>query len=174
MRLYLWQLNVEISILYCSNIWRRYIWKKLCRENRPDSQFRTSAYIGTIKYVTYHMYNSTCFIFRLNSWIFRIFKLSELNLNLNSPDCKASNILFNDILLEPISWELNVRNHFLNFCVGVRVGGHDVTNFTGVKIAWADVKSTKISYSKLRYGSGHLDHRLFWNFDKKIIALYDR
>ena len=51
-------------------------------------------------------------------------------MNLNSSDCRASKIIFNDSKLEPISWELNVGNQLLNFCVGVGVGGHDATNFT--------------------------------------------
>jgi len=33
---------------------------------------------------------------RLNSGIFRIFELSELNLNLNGSDCRASKIICND------------------------------------------------------------------------------
>ena len=39
-------------------------------------------------------------------------------MNLNSSDFK----------LEPMSWELNIENRFLN-SVGVRVGGHPPTNF---------------------------------------------
>ena len=71
-------------------------------------------------------------IVRLNSGIFRILELSELNLNLNSLDCKASKIISNDTPLEPISWELNVGNQCFNFCVGVGVGGQDATNFSHI------------------------------------------
>jgi len=108
---------------------------------------------------------------RLNSGNFRIFQPCEWNLNLNSSDCRASKIIYNDIKLEPISWELNLKNPVLNTCVGVSVGGHPRANFshtakdaqnnstsvdpnlmtvgyiglkiTGVKIAWVDVKSNK-------------------------------
>ena len=47
---------------------------------------------------------------RLNSGIFRIFKVSVQNLNLNSSDCRALKIITNDTKLEPISWELNLKN----------------------------------------------------------------
>ena len=114
---------------------------------------------------------SSSFIGRLNSGNFRIFEPCEWNLNLNSSDCRASKIIYNDIKLEPISWELNLKNPVLNTCVGVSVGGHPRANFshtakdaqnnstsvdpnlmtvgyiglkiTGVKIAWVDVKSNK-------------------------------
>ena len=56
---------------------------------------------------------------RLNSGNFRIFEPSEWNLNLNSSDCRASKIIYNDTKLEPISWELNLKNPLFNFCVGV-------------------------------------------------------
>ena len=61
---------------------------------------------------------------RLNLGIFRIFELSTLNFNPNSSDTK----------LGPISWELNLKNQILNFCVGVGVGGHDATNFSYIKM----------------------------------------
>ena len=64
------------------------------------------------------------FIGRLNSGIFRIFKLSVWNWNLNNPDYRASKIISNDTKLEPISWELNLKSLLFNFCVGVWVGGH--------------------------------------------------
>ena len=56
-------------------------------------------------------------IVRLNPGIFKIFKLSEWNLNLNSSDCRVSKIISNHTKLEPISWELNIENRFLNICV---------------------------------------------------------
>ena len=56
---------------------------------------------------------------RLNTGNFRIFEPSEWNLNLNSSDCRASKIIYNDTKLEPISWELNLKNPLFNFCVGV-------------------------------------------------------
>merc|ERR1711990_1084816 len=45
-----------------------------------------------------------------NSGNFRIFEPSEWNLNLNSSDCRASKIIYSDTKLEPISWELNLKN----------------------------------------------------------------
>ena len=71
-------------------------------------------------------------MFRLNSGILRIFELGEWNLNLNSSDCRASKIIYNDIKLEPISWELNLKNRLFNFCAGVCVGGHRPTNFSHI------------------------------------------
>ena len=62
-----------------------------------------------------------CHIARLNSGNLRTF---ECNLNLNSSDCRALKIIFNDTKLESISWELNIINRLLDFCVGVLVGGH--------------------------------------------------
>ena len=56
---------------------------------------------------------------RLNPEIFRVFELSEGNLYLNSSNCKASKIMEIESKLEQISWELNVENSFINFCVGV-------------------------------------------------------
>ena len=60
-----------------------------------------------------------CSISRLNSGIFGIFKLSACNLNLNSSDCGASKIIYNDTKLEPIPWEQTRENSLLNFCVGI-------------------------------------------------------
>ena len=67
---------------------------------------------------------------RLNSGIFRIFESSTWNLNPNSSDCRASKIISNDIKLEPIFWELNLKNQLFNFCVGIWVGDHPRTNFS--------------------------------------------
>ena len=61
---------------------------------------------------------------RMNSGIFRNFELSIWNLKLNSLDCRAWKIISNDIKLEPISWELNLKNQLFNFCVGFWVDGH--------------------------------------------------
>ena len=47
---------------------------------------------------------------------------------INSSDWRASKIIRNDIKLEPISWELNLKKPF-KFCVGVWVGGHPRANF---------------------------------------------
>ena len=66
---------------------------------------------------------------RLNSGIFRIFELIIWNLNLNSSDCRSLNIFFNDIKLEPIFWELNLKNQLFNVCVSVWVGEHHRANF---------------------------------------------
>ena len=68
-------------------------------------------------------------ITRLISGIFRIFDPREWNLNLNSSDCRASKIIWNDTKLGPISWELNIEYPTFNFCVGVWVGGHHRANF---------------------------------------------
>ena len=69
-------------------------------------------------------------IIRLNSGIFTIFELSDLNLNLNSSDCRTRKIISNDIKLEAIPWELDIENQLFNFCVGVWVGGHAPANFS--------------------------------------------
>ena len=53
----------------------------------------------------------------------------EVSLNLNSSDCIASTIIFIDTKLEWISWELNIINQLLNYCVGVCVGGYPRSNF---------------------------------------------
>ena len=51
---------------------------------------------------------------------FRDFRTQGMKLESeNSSDCRASKIIFNDTQLEPISWELNVGNQLLNFCVFV-------------------------------------------------------
>ena len=71
---------------------------------------------------------------RLNLGIFRIFELSTWNLNPNSSDWRAYKIIYNYTKLGPISWELNLKNQILNFCVGVWVGGHDATNFSYIKM----------------------------------------
>ena len=41
-----------------------------------------------------------------------------------SSDCGASNIIANDIKLEPIPRVLNIVNSLFKLCVGVSVGGH--------------------------------------------------
>ena len=41
---------------------------------------------------------------------------------LNSSDCRASKIIWNDTKVEPISWEPKRENLISNFCVGVWVG----------------------------------------------------
>ena len=56
---------------------------------------------------------------RLNSVIFRIFRLGAWNLNLNSSDCRASKIISNNTKLEAIPRELDVENPLFSFCVGV-------------------------------------------------------
>ena len=61
---------------------------------------------------------------RSSSEIFRIFHLSELNLNLHSSDCRASTIIPNDNKVEPISWEQKIVNLLFSICVGAWVGGH--------------------------------------------------
>ena len=58
----------------------------------------------------------------MNLEIFTNLEHSELNLNLDSSDYKASKIIENDTGVEPISWELNVENRLLNLRVGVWVG----------------------------------------------------
>ena len=68
-------------------------------------------------------------IIRLNFGIFMIFERSERNLNLNASDCRASKIIPNDTKLEPISWELTIKNPILNFCVGIRVSEHSSAYF---------------------------------------------
>ena len=65
---------------------------------------------------------------RLQRWA--IFELSKSNLNLKCSDCKASKIIWNDIKVEPIPWELNIENKLFSICVGVWVGGHLATNFS--------------------------------------------
>ena len=67
---------------------------------------------------------------RLNSGIFSSFEPKEWNLNLNSSDCSAWKMIKNDAKLESISWDLKIENRFLNFCVGVWVGGHLATIFS--------------------------------------------
>ena len=47
-------------------------------------------------------------MYRLNSGILWIFKLSAFKLNLNSSNCKASKIIQNDTKLLSISWELKI------------------------------------------------------------------
>ena len=47
---------------------------------------------------------------RLNSGIFTISELSELNLNLNDSDCRTQTIISNDTKLEAIPWELDDGN----------------------------------------------------------------
>ena len=69
---------------------------------------------------------------RLNSGIFRIFELGGWNLNLNSSDCGASKIIWNDIKLERIPWVLIIENRLCSICVGVWVGGHHPTDFSSV------------------------------------------
>ena len=49
------------------------------------------------------------FIVRLNSGIFRIFELSEWNLNLNSWNCGASKIMPKEAKPIP-TWELDIKN----------------------------------------------------------------
>ena len=56
---------------------------------------------------------------RLNSGIFRIFRLGAWNLNLNNSDCRASKIISNNTKLEAIPRELDVENPLFSFCVGV-------------------------------------------------------
>ena len=72
------------------------------------------------------------FMIRLNSGILMIFEPIERNLNLNASDCRASKIIPNDTKLEPISWELNLKNPLFNFCLGVWVRGHDATNVSHI------------------------------------------
>ena len=79
--------------------------------------------------IEYFFFFEWSFMNRLNSGIFRIFELREWNLNLNSSDCRASKIIYNDTKLEPIPWEQTRENSLLNFCVGVSVRGHDGTKF---------------------------------------------
>ena len=72
--------------------------------------------------------NRPVLIPRLNSGNFRIFEPSEWNFNLNSSNYRASKIIYNDIKLDPISWELNLINPLFNFCLTVWVGGHPWAN----------------------------------------------
>ena len=65
----------------------------------------------------------------MNSEIFSNFNPRECNSNLNSSDLRASKTIWNDIKLEPISWELNIENTLLSICVGVWVGENLATNF---------------------------------------------
>ena len=71
---------------------------------------------------------SQCPMPRLNSGIFSIFEPSEWNFNLISSECRTWKIISIDTKLEPISWKLKIENPFLNFSVGVGVGGHRPTN----------------------------------------------
>ena len=80
---------------------------------------------------------------RLNSGIFRIFKVSVQNLNLNSSDCRALKIITNDTKLEPISWELNLKNSCFFICVGVWVRGQDAANFWHI---WKDAQKNFASF----------------------------
>ena len=66
--------------------------------------------------------HKTSIIYRLISGIFRIYEPSEWILNLNSSNCRALKIIFNDTELEPVSWELKFKNTLFNFCAGVGVG----------------------------------------------------
>ena len=75
-------------------------------------------------------YGAISVMHRLNSGIFMIFELSIWNLNLNSSDCIAQKIIWNDTKLEPIPWELNMKNQFFDFCVGVLVSGHHLANLS--------------------------------------------
>ena len=63
-------------------------------------------------------------IARLNSGIlgslsFRVFVLSEWNINLTTWDSRASKFISNDTKIEIISWELSIENQIYYFCVGV-------------------------------------------------------
>ena len=55
------------------------------------------------------------FINRLNSENLRIFEFNVWNINLNSSNCRAQKISWNDTKLEPISWELKIENKRLAF-----------------------------------------------------------
>ena len=84
-----------------------------------------------------HLWTDFLSIFQVNpsyaigrSGIFRIFELSEWKLNLNSSDFRASKIIRNDTKVEPIFWEPKRENPLNEFCVGVRVGGHPLKNFS--------------------------------------------
>ena len=48
---------------------------------------------------------------------------------MNSSDCRAWKILWNDTKLELFYSELNVENLLFNFCVGVWVGGSSQAKF---------------------------------------------
>jgi len=87
---------------------------------------------------------------RLNSGNFRIFKPREWNLNFNSSDYRAAKIIYNDINLEPISWELDLKNPLSNICVGVWVGGHPRANlWSGSKDAHKNSSSFGPSLMKV-------------------------
>ena len=55
---------------------------------------------------------------------------------LNSSDCRAWKLISNDFKLEPISWELNLKNQLFNFCVGFWVGGHLRANFSCIRFSY--------------------------------------
>ena len=96
---------------------------------------------------------------RLNSGIFRIFKVSVQNLNLNSSDCRALKIITNDTKLEPISWELNLKNSCFFICVGVWVRGQDAANFWHVsKDAHKNSASFDINFMVVGDGANMVSH----------------
>ena len=76
----------------------------------------------------WHLTSKSKTIDRLNSGNFWIFEHSEWNLNLECSDYRASNIIFDDAKLEPISSELNVEIPLLSICVDVWLGEHHPTN----------------------------------------------
>jgi len=79
--------------------------------------------------LSYRSLSLSC-ICKLNFGIFRIFELSESNLNLIGSNCRASKNISNDTELEQIPLEPNMENPIFHFCVGVWVGEHASTDFS--------------------------------------------
>ena len=81
------------------------------------------------------------YITRLNSGIIKIFDPKKWNLNMDSPDCRASKIIENGIQLGPISWELKIENTLFIICVGVCVGSNMILGCirTSLYITWDSV-----------------------------------
>ena len=66
---------------------------------------------------------------RLNSGNFGVIYFAEPIINLDGSVCRAWKIISNDTKISIIPWEPDIKNSFLNFCVGVWVGGQPWTNF---------------------------------------------
>ena len=96
----------------------------------------------------------------LTSGNFKIFETSEWILNLNSSNCRAPKIIFNDTEFEPVSWELRIENSLFNFRVGVGVGGHHATNFSHIS---KDVQENNISFDTNAITGGYREK---WSYMK--------
>ena len=76
-----------------------------------------------------------CLIPHLNSGIFCIIELSPWYLNVDSSDCRAAEIIYNDTNVESISWtskiHFNIENPFLIFA-----WAHDLSSKFSMISAW--------------------------------------